>query len=148
MKRSLLQFAGLLLGVAAVAVLSCRLSEPFFAERREAHGSSHQWVHEQLGIDARQEELLKPIEERYREQRRQGEERIHAANRDLAAAILADKGQSERTDRAVEQIHDAMGDLQKATLNHVFEMKAVLRPEQYEKLLQLTADGLCEISGD
>jgi hypothetical protein len=48
----------------------------------------------------------------------------------------------------VEQIHDAMGTLQKATLNHVFEMKAVLGEDQYEKLLQLTAEGLHEISAE
>lgn len=36
----------------------------------------------------------------------------------------------------------AMGDLQKATLDHVFEMKSVLTPEQYKMLLALTAEGL------
>ena len=31
---------------------------------------------------------------------------------------------------AVDATHHAMGELQKATLEHVFEMRAILRPEQ------------------
>jgi len=30
----------------------------------------------------------------------------------------------------VDDTHDAMGDLQKATLEHVFAMRAILRPDQ------------------
>jgi len=36
--------------------------------------------------------------------------------------------------------------LQEATLEHVFEMKEVLTPEQYQKLLNLTADELNQVN--
>ena len=35
-----------------------------------------------------------------------------------------------------------MGKLQMLTIGHVFEMKEVLSPEQYQKLLSFTADAL------
>ena len=52
-----------------------------------------------------------------------------------------------RVSTAVERIHDAQGELQEATIEHVFEMKGVLTPEQYQKLLNLTADELNEVNG-
>ena len=45
---------------------------------------------------------------------------------------------------AVANIHDAMGQLQNAALEHVFEMKAVLTPAQYQRLIDLTARALTE----
>jgi Spy/CpxP family protein refolding chaperone len=64
---------------------------------------------------------------------------------ELAQAILADKSDSPRVQSAIAKIHDAQGELQQATMRHVFEMKPVLAPEQYEKLLNLTANALYEV---
>ena len=35
-----------------------------------------------------------------------------------------------------------MGELQMLTIQHILEMKEALSPEQYQKLLNLTADAL------
>jgi|GEM_PF-3594400 len=51
-------------------------------------------------------------------------------NRELAQAIAASQGDSPEVRAAVDHFHDAMGALQKATIAHVFEMRAVLTPEQ------------------
>ena len=45
-------------------------------------------------------------------------------------AIAASQGDSPEVRAAVDHFHDAMGALQKATIAHVFEMRAVLTPEQ------------------
>jgi hypothetical protein len=37
-----------------------------------------------------------------------------------------------------------MGQLQKATLEHIFELREVLDAAQYEQLLELTVQGLTE----
>ena len=44
--------------------------------------------------------------------------------------IAASQGDSPEVRAAVDHFHDAMGALQKATIAHVFEMRAVLTPEQ------------------
>lgn len=106
---------------------------------------SHDWVHSELGITAEQEKELAPIEQRYRTERERLERRMQAANVELADAILADGRDSERVHQAIEQIHKDMGDVQKVTIGHVFEMRAVLSPEQYDRLLKLTADALRNI---
>ena len=64
---------------------------------------------------------------------------------ELAQAILQDKDNSPRVTVAIEKIQQAQGALQKATLQHVFEMKEALTPEQYQKLLNLTANALYQI---
>ena len=61
---------------------------------------------------------------------------------ELAQAILEDQGDSPKVAEILEKIHQSHGELQKVTLKHVFEMKKVLSPEQYKKLLDLTADAL------
>lgn len=133
----------LLAAVAAVAVASCWLSGRYFR-----HGStdrsvaSHQWIHQELRIGTDQDKALAPVEERYAARRREMTEAIRQANMELARAISQDREYSPRVTAAIEKIHHAQGELQKATLEHVFEMRSALTPEQYEKLLRSTAAAL------
>lgn len=133
----------LLLAVAAVAACSCWLTGHYLRGRVPSeHVEAHRWIHSQLGLTAQQEKDLAPIEARFDEQKRHYFELLRIANQELAQAIREDRAQSARTSAAVGKIHQAQGELQNATLQHIFEMKAVLQPEQYEKLIQLTADAL------
>lgn len=133
----------LLLSVAAVAVLSCWATGHYLRDRAPSgHVEAHHWIHAQLGFNSQQEKELQPIEKRFDEQKRHYGELLRIANQELAQAIREDRADSQRVKDAVAKIHQAQGELQNATLQHIFEMKPVLRPEQYEKLIQLTADAL------
>lgn len=145
MRRPLLVL-GLLAVVAVVAVASCFFSLRFMRDRAPMnHADAHKWFHTQLGLTAHQEKQLAPIEQRYDEQKRNLGELIRLANMELAQALLSDKGESPRVKATVLKIHESQGHLQDATLRHVFEMKPVLTPEQYEKLLNLTANALYQV---
>lgn len=102
----------------------------------------HEWIHRQLALTEEQERRLEPSERRYDETRSRLTETIRLANRELAHAIAADRSNSPRVQAAVRRIHEAMGELQQATLQHIFEMKAVLEPEQYDRLIALTKEAL------
>ena len=133
----------LLVLVAAIAGAACwftawYLNRPGHSEKGEAHA----WVHTQLGITAEQDRALAPIEQRYAEARKHYGELLRIANAELGKAILEDRSDSARVKAAVAQIHQAQGGLQNATLQHIFEMKSVLTTQQYEKLLQSTAEAL------
>lgn len=104
--------------------------------------NAHDWIHTQLALSAEQDVALEPIEKRYRSERNNLEQQLTLANRELAEAILADGRDSERVHAAIEKIHLHMGALQMLTIGHVFEMRDVLTPEQYKKLLNLTANAL------
>ena len=102
----------------------------------------HYWIHSQLSLSAKQESELEPIEAKFARRKDELVASIREANRELAGALLADKGDSERVKTAVQKIHRAQGELQQAVLEHVFDMQLVLTQEQYDRLIQLTAHAL------
>ena len=129
--------------MAVVAVVACWLTGHYLARRIPTdHAQAHHWIHTQLGLTAAQDTALAPIEKRFDEEKRHHSEMLRIANMELAQAIREDRADSPRVTEAVAKIHHAQGELQNATLRHIFEMKSVLKPEQYEKLIQLTADAL------
>jgi len=87
-------------------------------------------LHDQLGLDAGQTARLAGVEADFAARKQTLEARLRASNADLASAIAAEHGYGPRVAAAVDQSHHAMGDLQKATLEHVFAMRALLRPDQ------------------
>ena len=48
----------------------------------------------------------------------------------IAAAIEAEHGNGPQVAAAVDRSHGSMGELQKETLNHMFAMRQILRPDQ------------------
>jgi nickel and cobalt resistance protein CnrR len=110
----------------------------------ESAGSidSHKWLHRELRVTAEQQKALEPIEAKFAARDRILREQMREANRELAAAIARSKGASPEVSAAVEKIHRHMGELQKASLEHLFEMRTVLTPEQGERLLQLAQKSL------
>jgi Spy/CpxP family protein refolding chaperone len=102
----------------------------------------HHWVHQQLHLSPEQDAKLEPIERKFEEKRPRLTSLIQEGNRKLAEAISQDKADSPKVREAIAEIHNAQGELQNAVLEHVFDMKAVLSPEQYEHLVQLTVEAL------
>ena len=147
MKKAL-QLVAMLVAVALVAVGACFVTFRFLVPLRVNSVPTHEWIHQQLNLTADQIIALEPIEEQF--QQRKGEllAQIRSANKELAQAIKENQVYSTRVSAAIEKIHRAQGELQEATLQHVFRMKATLTPEQYKKLLDLTAVVLDENNRD
>jgi hypothetical protein len=55
---------------------------------------------------------------------------MRAANAHLAAAIEAEHGYGPEVTAAIDHTHQVMGEMQKETLEHLFAMRAVLKPDQ------------------
>lgn len=128
--------------VAALAFGACWMVGNSFIGHRQTSHAPHQWLHKQLSLTAEQDKKLGPIEAKFAERKTALESEIHQANRELATAINEDGNYSPRVKQSVEKIHMTMGELQKATLEHLFEMHSVLTPEQRKKLNSLTTDAL------
>ncbi len=90
----------------------------------------HDVLHNKLALDDRQRAQLKVLEDRFAVQRRALELEMRAANARLAEAIEAEHGNGPRVAAAVDHSHAAMGELQKATLAHMFAMRQLLRADQ------------------
>lgn len=108
------------------------------------HGTEHQdsdlhaMLHEAVPLDARERAALDDKEHAFSQKREEIEQRLRGANMQLADAIASDPRWSPRVEAASRQVEQAAGDLQRATLVHIFEMRARLEPEHraaYDKVL-------------
>lgn len=129
--------------IAAVAAIACyltmRVSQPLVTSDDIA---SHEWLHRELKLTEAQHKALAPIEQSFGDKQRRLADALREANRQLARAIAEDKAYTPRVTAAVEHVHHCMGDLQKVSIEHVFAMRAVLTPEQGDKLLVLAQQAL------
>ena len=110
-----------------------------------APSALHELLHEELNLDERQLARIEELEARFAIRRRALELELRTDNARLAAAIQAEHGYGPRVTSEIDKSHQAMGQLQKETLSHIFAMRAVLRPDQAEKfdgaiVKALTAD--------
>jgi HAMP domain-containing protein len=119
---AVLAFAAALLGVAAGRWL--------FAPAPPLETAFHTLIHRDLALDAGQAHAIAGLERDFAASQARYAAQMAQDNRDLAQAIVAEKGYGPRVADAVDRAHRAMGMLQKETLQHLFAMRAVLRPDQ------------------
>ncbi len=139
--RRLAPIAILVIVLALVGVWLGRMIHPV------AHHSGaelHALMHDGLELDNAQERSLAVLERDFAERREALEVRLRADNARLAEAIAAEHQYGPRVSAAVDATHMAMGDLQKATLEHVFAMRAILRPDQQARFDAVIAESLAQ----
>lgn len=135
-----------LAAVAFLAALAGVLIGRGISERVPEQSSAlHELLHDELGLDAQQLGQIEQLEISFAARRQALEAEIRAENARLATAIQAERGYGPRVTAEIERSHQLMGELQKATLEHIFAMRTVLRPDQAEKfdravVRALTAD--------
>lgn len=90
----------------------------------------HKVLHQDIKLDPDQRAKLDALNKEFAAQKATLEARLKADDAALAEAIAAEHGYGPRVAQAVEQTHHTMSDLQKLTLEHVFAMRTLLRPDQ------------------
>ncbi len=116
--------------LAAMASAGATWASASWVLRDQNPPNLHNVVHEELDLSPEQDQELDIIETRFAAQRQILETEVRAANHELAEAISASNGNTPEVRAAVDHFHAAMGDLQKATITHIFEMRSVLTPAQ------------------
>lgn len=141
--------ARLVLGIVAcffAAIAGVFVGRALLPTRTHPGTELHGVLHHELALDAGQQARLGVLEQRFEVQRRAFELELRADNARLADAIEAEHGNGPRVIAAVDASHAVMGELQKATLAHIFAMRQLLRPDQtaqfdWAVVKALTADG-------
>jgi Spy/CpxP family protein refolding chaperone len=133
--------------LAALASGAATWASATWMMRERQPPSLHSVVHGKLDLSADQDRRLELIEARFAARRLALEAEVRAANREMAAAIAASDGDTPAVQAAVDHFHAAMGELQKATITHVFEMRSVLTPAQAEVFDAAVVDALHEDAG-
>lgn len=128
--------------VAAVAGVF--IGRSLFPPPPQPGAELHDVLHHKLKLDAAQEARLHALEARFAVRRRALELELRADNARLADAIQAEHGNGPRVAAAVDASHAAMGELQKATLAHIFAMRQLLRPDQTAQFDQAVVKALTD----
>lgn len=115
-----------------------------WTSKRHEPASLHEIVHRRLDLSPDQKTRIDAIEASFAGRRAPLEAQLRQANRRLAHAIAANEGNSAEVQASVDEFHDAMGALQKATIAHAFEMRAVLGPDQARAFDAAVADALLQ----
>lgn len=124
----------LLAAIAFLAALTGVLIGRSISDRQpEQPNALHELLHDELDLDRQQLVRIEGLEQRFAIKKREFELELRADNARLAAAIEAEHGYGPRVTAQIDRSHQAMGQLQKETLSHIFAMRAVLRPDQAEK---------------
>ena len=124
------RFALTILAAFASAVGGVLVGRAWIAPAAPVETELHQLLHGDLQLDPDQHRKIEAIEQQYARRRNALEEGLRTDNARLAAAIEAEHGYGPQVAAAVDASHMGMGELQKVTLEHIFAMRGVLRPDQ------------------
>ena len=114
----------------AAALAAVMVARIWLAPPPRVESEVHALLHQRLTLDADQETRIHALEAAFATRREALEAEMRADNERLAAAIAAEHGYGPQVGQAVDRTHHVMGALQKETLQHIFAMRAVLRPDQ------------------
>jgi Spy/CpxP family protein refolding chaperone len=99
-------------------------------------------LHHELKLTADQGERISVMEQQFAARRRTLEDKMRAANRELATAIVSEHRYGPQAHQAIEDFHAAMASLQEETIQHVLAMRAVLTPVQAQQFDKTVAQAL------
>lgn len=114
----------------AAALAGTWLGQQMLNNGRQNETELHAFLHGDLDLDTTQTAKFEAIEQRFAIRRRALELEMKAANAHLAEAMETEHGYGPQVTAAVDHTHHVMGEMQKETLEHLFEMRSVLRPDQ------------------
>ena len=96
----------------------------------EQDAGLHQFVHDELELTPEQSSDLDALEARYATEKAELEASLRASNARLAKAMESEHELGPGVVAAIDDVHENMGALQKATVRHVFDMRELLDPQQ------------------
>jgi hypothetical protein len=131
--RSVLIFFAVVVIIACGAALGTRAVMDHHNDPSDE--TMHRWLHDKLNLTPAQVESLHQVELTFADEEKRLQANLDDANRQLAKVMREDKAYTPRVTEAVEQVHHSMGELQKLSIAHLFEMRSHLTEEQNEKLL-------------
>ena len=106
------------------------------------HASLHEAIHRDLDLSAAQRERIEGLEHDFDARRQALEVEMRTANAELATAVREEHGYGPRVTAAIEHCHHVMGELQSATMAHVFAMREVMTPDQQQRFDGIVASAL------
>lgn len=120
------------------AIAGQRLAAP------HATPAMHDRLHGTLSLKTAQDQRIHQLEVAFAAKLARKEAAIRAANARLAAAMVREGRYGPGVATAVDDVHIAMGALQKESIDHMFAMRAVLDQQQQAKFDRIIAESLTD----
>lgn len=98
-----------------------------------SEGGLHAFVHNELLLTEIQKNELDVVEAKFASEQKRQELALRSANVELAQAMEREQEYGQEVAAAIDNVHARMGDMQKATVQHVFAMRRILNPAQQRK---------------
>jgi hypothetical protein len=114
----------------AAALGGVLVGRALFGPARPPENELHALLHDGLNLDAGQAAQIEMLEKRFAIRKQARENELRADNARLAEAIEAEHGYGPRVAATIDNSHGTMGALQKETLEHIFAMRQLLKPDQ------------------
>jgi len=114
----------------AAALAAVLLARTWLAPPPRVESQVHALLHEKLDLDPAQQARIQQLEDSFATRRETLEAEMRADNQRMARAIQTEHGYGPQVAAAVDRTHHVVGQLQKETLQHIFAMRDVLRPDQ------------------
>jgi len=128
--------------VFVAAVAGVFIGRAMWPTPPRADSALHALLHHDLNLDPSQRVRLEVLERDFAVRGKALELELRLDNAKLAEAIEVEHGYGPGVVAAVDASHDVMGRLQKLTLEHVFAMRALLRPAQAARFDQTVVKAL------
>lgn len=141
MQGRLLRFA-VIIALSLLAGLGGAMLSRHWQSLTGAVPSLHDRLHGELNLSTAQDKRIHALERQFAAERNEREAAIRAANRRLAAAMASEGRYGPAVASAVDDIHIAMGSLQKASLEHVFAMRRELDAGQRARFDAIVSESL------
>jgi len=90
----------------------------------------HEIVQRDLQLTPAQSKEIQSIEDKYYDERSALRQQVANANRELADALMADMAFGREAQQASNHVEQGLGQLQRATILYVLEVRDVLTPQQ------------------
>ena len=90
----------------------------------------HEIVRRDLKLTNDQSKEIQAIEDKYYDRRTELRQDVATANSELADALMADMAFGREAQQASSHVERGLGELQRATIMYVLEVRDVLTPEQ------------------
>lgn len=90
----------------------------------------HEIVSRDIRLSPQQSHEIQSIEDKYYGRRTAIRQEVESANRELADALMADMAFGREAQQATNHVEQGLGQLQRATVLYVLEVRDALTPEQ------------------
>ena len=142
--RNLYLWTFVLLLIAVCVGVSYITASLMTQDKEWGHNQSHQWLHEDLGLNEAEAGRIDVFETDYRASRNELQTEFDLRIAELSDILRNNNSYSEDVTHVVHQLHEVHGKLQQLSIEHYYEMLSVLPSDKQAKLRDLAIEALSE----